>query len=494
MKFTNTFGPLGAATLRSTSLVLGVTASLVLAGCGSGGGSPEPLVPEAVVQSVANAQALEGQGGTPLLEFVVNLNKPVERSLVVAFNTSSTAKAGVDSTGSAKGGACATAGVDYVAVTNTQVTIPAGSSAGRLTVELCPDAVFEPSETLKLNWTSAGSPGGFAIGTIVNDDAGGLNGTGATTLLGGLPAFGRDVNPLTNAASDGALGFSFDKRDPGCVLDKVTGLTWQKVPGVTKSYAELAAYVAEINVAKPCTFADWRVPSVDELLSLMDASKTNGSPVNADGMGVAADAMTGQFWTSESRAVSGGAVAVDAWQLDASNGATVSAVNKTGLLGVRLVRGGTSAAQVCNNDDLRFTDFGDGTVDDRVTGLMWKKCPEGYSDAACTLGVPLGFSSASQVVTQLNSVNAPGAAAAAGYSDWRIPTRNELASLVNRSCTDRTIMTAIFPSTDSLNFVTATLDADAPATRLWGVDFTEGSIGPNLLSGPFRLRLVRAGQ
>lgn len=492
MKFTNTLELLDATPLRSSSWLLGAVTSLALAACGSGGGI-EPLVPEAVVQSVANAQVLEGQTGTPLLEFVVNLDKPVVRSLVISFNTSSTAKAGVDSTGSAKGGVCATAGVDYVAVTNTQVTIPAGSSAGRLTVEVCPDAVFEPNESLKLNWTSTGSAGGVATGTIINDDAGGLSGTGATTLLGGLPAFGRDSNPLTNTALDGALGFSFDKSNPSCTVDKVTGLTWQKLPGLNKTYADLAAYVATVNAAGPCGFGDWRVPTAIELLSLMDASKTTGNPANADEMGVPADAMTGQFWTSESRAVAGGVGAVDAWQLDASNGAAIGLVNKAGSLGVRLVRG-TSSAQVCNNSDLRFTDFGDGTIDDRVTGLMWKKCPEGYSDSACTVGVPLSFSSANQVVTRLQAANVLNAPSAAGYSDWRIPTKNELASLVNRACANPATVATIFPSTDSLNFVTATLDADAPTARVWGIDFTEGSIGPNMLTGPFRLRLVRAGQ
>ncbi len=491
MKLANIFQTLGVTPLRSSSWVFGAAVSLVLAACGSGGGGIEPPVPEAVVQSVGNAQVLEGQAGTPLLEFVVKLNKPVERSLVVAFNTSSTAKTGIDSTGSAKGGLCATTGVDFVAVTNTQVTIPKGSIEGRLTVEICPDAVFEPNETLKLNWTSAGAAGGVAIGTIINDDAGGLNGTGATTLLGGLPAFGRDSSPLTNAAFDGALGFSFDKGNPGCTVDKVTGLTWQKLPGLNRTYAELAAYVDTVNAAAPCGFTDWRVPSVDELLSLMDASKTTGNPINADYMSVLADAMAGQFWTNESRSAPG---AVDAWQLDASNGAAISYVAKTGSLGVRLVRGGASTAQVCNNVDGRFTDFADGTIEDRVTGLMWKKCPEGYSDVACTVGVPLSFSAVNQVVTRLQNVNVPNAPAAAGYSDWRIPTKNEMASLVNRACANPATVAAIFPNTDSLNFVTATLDANELTTRVWGIDFTEGSTGPNLLTGPFRLRLVRAGQ
>lgn len=496
MKLASTTGPLGKTSLRSSFWTLGAAVSLVLAACG---GSPSSSpVPEAVVISVINVPALEGQtGATPLLEFVVNLDKPVVQGLAVSFSTSSTAKEGVASTGSAKGaGDCGTAGVDFVAVPSKQITIAAGSSTGRLTVAICPDAVFEPNETLNLKWTSPGSAGGVAVGTIINDDAGGLNGTGATALLGGLSAYGRDVNPLTNSATDGALGFSFDKSNTECVVDKVTGLTWQKLPVVTQVYADLVAYVTSINTAAPCGFSDWRVPTANELLSLMDASKTTVNPagvINADYVGTvtATDAMSGKFWSSESRAVASG-TATDAWQVDVSTGAAISFATKTNLLGVRLVHGATRSLLVCNSDP-RFTDLLDGTIEDSTTGLMWKACPEGYvySGGVCTASSKIAFAGATEVVTQLNAANM---AKAEGYSDWRLPTKNELASIVSRACTGTTIDAKFGLGTGNLNFVTATLDADAPTTRVWGIDFTEGSIGPNQLADSFRLRLVRAGQ
>ena len=481
--------------LRALSWQSAVLASgVALGACGGGGGSapaPEPI--EAVVQTVADGQTLEGQPGQTgktLVEFVVTLDKPVERGVVVSINTGSTAKSGVASTGSATGGVCSTSGVDYVAATNTQITIPPGLRTYSLTVEVCPDAVFEPNETFKLTWVSAGAAGGTVTGTIVNDDVGGLNGTGTTAGLGGLPAFGRDANVLTNNAADGALGYSFDKSG-ACVVDKVTGLTWQKLPPQSKAYADLAASVTSLNGIGSCGYNDWRLPTANELLGLMNASQTTGNPLNADYLGTSADVMTGKFWTSEERSTPG---SVDAWHVDASNGGAVSYSAKTSVQNVRLVRG-SSNYMACDNADARFVDFGDATVEDKVTKLMWKKCPEGYSDSACTVGPVLNFSSASQVVDRLNAVNAAPAGVGLGYSDWRVPTRNELASLVKRSCTTNpAVVPSVFPGSASLNLVTATMDADASTSRVWSVNFAEGSIGQTLLTGPMNLRLVRAGQ
>ncbi len=462
--------------------------SLLLTACGSGGA----LEPEAVVQSFANAQVLEGNSGTTMLQFLVTLDKPAVRGLVVSFSTSSTAKPGVDTPGTAIGGVCSTANIDF-ASTSSKITIAAGAKTGFVTIDVCGDAKFEPNETLKLTWSSPGSLGGVAIGTIVNDDAGGLNGTGATALMGGLAATGRDAITLTNSSVDGALGFSYERPLADCVLDKVTGLTWQRLDPVKQPYSGLGAYVASINASRPCGLSNWVIPTVDQLLSLMDASKTTGSAINADYLGVAGGDMRGKYWSRESRATAG-AAAADAWQVDASNGAAVSYASKTDLLGIRLVSEAVAASPACNNNNLRFEDFNDGAISDRHTGLMWKKCPEGYSDSACSVGPILSFSSANQVITHLNSVNAPNSSTSSGYSDWRVPTKNELASLVLRSCANPATLATIFPGTDALNFITATLDADSPATRVWGVDFAEGTIGPSLLAGPFRLRLVRAGQ
>ena len=62
-----------------------------------------------------------------------------------------------------------------------------------------------------------------------------------------------------------------------------------------------------------------------------------------------------------------------------------------------------------------FVDNVDGTVTDRVTGLMWQE--EGSSEG-------MTWANAKEYVNKLNSGKF------SGYSDWRLPTIEELASLI----------------------------------------------------------------
>ena len=481
------------AFLRPVSVASALMAGFTLVACGGGGG--EQVVPEAVVTGVASAkspQLLEGSSADSqdsVFEYEVTLNKAVERSLTLSISSGSTLSAGA-STGRAKGGSECVGDVDF-AFPST-VTFAAGSgnpgSASKLkiTVKVCKDDVFEPNEAFQLAWASPGSTGGSLEGTIVNDDAGGLNSTGSTSLLTGLTAFGRDTSALTNASADGALGFSFDKSTE-CVLDKVTGLKWQKLPGKSMTFADLTAYVASVNDLKLCGHKDWRVPTANELLNLMDISKSAASIANADYSGVVSEAMSGTFWSSDERAAIG---AVDAWMVDASNNGLFSLGNKTTTRNVRLVRGDQPVTTACDNSNGRFVDLLDGKISDSRTGLMWKKCPEGKTGDACT-GSALQFSSAKSVADQLAQANTTGDK---GYSDWRVPTRNELASLVNHACNNPSILGGIFPSNEAKPYITSSLNANNPGTQIWYVDFSEGHVGTNFLTGGYFLRLVRAGQ
>ena len=77
-----------------------------------------------------------------------------------------------------------------------------------------------------------------------------------------------------------------------------------------------------------------------------------------------------------------------------------------------------------------FTDNGDGTVTDRVTGLMWDQCSQGQSGAACATGTA-GALTWSAALTA--AVTANSGAGYKGYSDWRLPNKNELESIVDIS-------------------------------------------------------------
>jgi hypothetical protein len=65
-----------------------------------------------------------------------------------------------------------------------------------------------------------------------------------------------------------------------------------------------------------------------------------------------------------------------------------------------------------------FVDNGDGTVTDRATGLMWQK--DGSSEG-------MTWADSKEYVNKLNSEQF------GSYSDWRLPTIEELASLMKSS-------------------------------------------------------------
>ncbi len=498
--------------VRQLGLAAAAAASLLFTACGGGGGAAPPA--EATVLRVDDASVLEGSGSvtsTSDLNFLVTLDKPVITRLELRISTISLIKPGFASTpGAAKGGASCGGDVDYIQQQDQPLVFAAGVSSGLITVKVCHDAVFEPNETLNVTWKTERGTTSMIKGVIINDDAGGLNGTGATAMLAGLPAFGRDVNALTKSDTDGALGFSFvaTTGSPACTVDKVTGLLWQATGYTPSTYANMSSLVNAANIANMCGKSDWRVPSTNELLSVLNFSTPISQPMNADTL-LSASPMTGDFWTAEQLANA----TDDAWVVSPGQGGAVSRFPKTTSTPfVRLVSGGlvngVPRASTCNDADSRFdvlkdattTAAPDGTIYDNKSGLMWKQCTEGLSGPQCNpIGPTTEFSpdlaSPTYLLNWLKNVNGNPNTLGAGFSDWRIPTVKELASLVDRCITPPStpaINTTIFPASKSVSYISATVNANDLNT-FWYVDFGDGSVGVGLPQNKY-LRLVRAGQ
>jgi len=76
----------------------------------------------------------------------------------------------------------------------------------------------------------------------------------------------------------------------------------------------------------------------------------------------------------------------------------------------------------------RFTDNGDQTITDNLTGLMWEKSAySGSWDINPIGGISGSFTYENALLTTYyyNGINH------LGYSDWRLPNKNELGSLIN---------------------------------------------------------------
>lgn len=171
------------------------------------------------------------------------------------------------------------------------------------------------------------------------------------------------------------------------------------------------------------------------------------------------------------------------------------------LAALLLVGASGACAQTCRNDipatapDERFTANGDGTVSDAATGLRWKRCSEGqaWDGATCT--------GSATMHTWQAALQLADSASDAGSSDWRLPNKNELESLVELRCSSPAINATFFPATplDRPWFWSASPSGygDNTSTHAWFVYFDSGYVGWDYWvdkSKALHVRLVRAGQ
>ena len=134
-----------------------------------------------------------------------------------------------------------------------------------------------------------------------------------------------------------------------------------------------------------------------------------------------------------------------------------------------------------------FRDRPEGTVLHRPTQLVWQRCALGQSWTG---------SDCSGDADLLDWLAALGAAAShvqAGQSDWRLPNRNELASLVETRCHSPAINGEVFPSTPLEWFWTSS-PVSGQVDQAWVIPLTDGEVQPAAIAGQYAVRLVRAGR
>lgn len=291
-----------------------------------------------------------------------------------------------------------------------------------------------------------------------------------------------------------------DNRD-GTVTDRVTGLVWLKNAGCFGP-ANWATALAEVNAlaSGACGLTDgsaagqWRLPNINELESLVDASASNPALSPGHPFTNVSNAI---YWSSTSY-FGGQAGSADAWAIRLSDGRYMNdfvtnnkvtashqvwAVRGSGGGAIKLQATGMYVTYAPGDDGSiqsgvpptfpRWVDKGDGTVADTVTGLVWLKqadcIQQTWADAIASVHAlgsgQCGLSDGSQ----------PGS--------WRMPTRTEIQSLSDRNennhadffdhtyfYKDGTLFqTAIFTNFISFQYYwTSTADA-ADASKVWTV-------------------------
>ena len=113
-----------------------------------------------------------------------------------------------------------------------------------------------------------------------------------------------------------------------------------------------------------------------------------------------------------------------------------------------------------------------GTVTDAATGLMWDRCAWGQTGTSCS-----GSPAASTWAQALTAAQTANTTAHKGYTDWRLPNKNELESLVKIDAVSPAIDITAFPNTPASGnpriFWSSTNYAPDPAIA-WFVYFDVG--------------------
>jgi len=186
--------------------------------------------------------------------------------------------------------------------------------------------------------------------------------------------------------------------------DNVTGLIWEVKTNTNRldeyQWTETETeFISGLNTDNFGGFSDWRLPSVKELSFLLN-SGTYSPAINQEWF---PNTML-NYWSSTIYNIDTGGI----WLVNFSTGAIYRTIRSDSCY-VRAVRGG----QIGQFDD--FIDNYNGTVTDPNTGLMWQKQTE-YSN----------YMTWEEALEYAENIEL------AGYTDWRMPNRNELMTLVNQ--------------------------------------------------------------
>jgi len=273
----------------------------------------------------------------------------------------------------------------------------------------------------------------------------------------GEPFYGQDGNYTISQPS-------YTDLNNGVVRDNVTGLEWQQATAPIRQWDPALMYCENLTLGG---HSDWRLPTITELLTLVDLSIPYPGPtIN---MTYFPNTAAG-YWSSTLNAYNPFYASV--WGAS-FNGNGYGESDPSNGLYVRAVRG----VQFDNS----FIDNSNGTVTDASTGLMWQK------------------STAPDTYTWQQALNYCTALNLGGYDDWRLPTITELASIVDYSRHDPSINSTYLTYLTFFNAPLATVacwssttNADDPSAA-WSIHFDHG-IGTYYVKSKLGyVRAVRGG-
>jgi hypothetical protein len=269
----------------------------------------------------------------------------------------------------------------------------------------------------------------------------------------------------------------FSDNKNGTITDTLNGLVWscdanlivKRNPELTTtngtvSWQSALDYVAKLKSENYLGHNDWRLPNLNELASVLN----QGEPAVTTWLGRhgIVNAVPSRYWTATSVAFNPAQV----WTINLDTGsiapnAKSSVANVWGVRGgdtitadmSALPKTGQSACYDTAGEEIlctgtgqdgelrrgiewptpRFSENSNETVTDNLTGLIWVK----YANLIAIRDPSFGSSSDGRVMwpNAIDYVNRLNNEAYLGYSDWRLPNRNELVSLINYAESNPTV-------------------------------------------------------
>jgi hypothetical protein len=135
----------------------------------------------------------------------------------------------------------------------------------------------------------------------------------------------------------------------------------------------------------------------------------------------------------------------------------------------------------------RFQDHGDGTVIDTTTGLQWMRYCLGQHWNGMTCEGKAATYTWREALKRAKQVTF------AGYNDWRLPTIDELKSIIEKNEIP-TINSKAFPNTSTQSHVWSSSSNANHSSYVWYVYFDYGYAGYGDCDNHGHVRLVRGGQ
>jgi len=252
------------------------------------------------------------------------------------------------------------------------------------------------------------------------------------------------------------------------VLDQVTGLIWEvktddnsvhDKDNKYKYYYLEEKFIKRLNQDKFGGFSDWRLPKANELNTL--ASIYHDQP-SIDST-YFPQTIPYDYWSETPHSENNS----QGWCVSFYHG-NDSIQSRQSEFHVRAVRG------EIYYDPERFVDNGDGTITDTVTGLMWQQetsLNKNWTDA---------LSSCQELEL-------------AGYSDWRLPGREVLRSIVDYTRYAPSLDMRFFIKSMAAAYWSSTTDQQE-MNKAWCIHFQYGNDVSRNKNSLYAIRAVRGGQ